>query len=179
MIELKLEGKVLRAVERRALESAHPNVYNKRRNMILMAARDGKCCVYCQRPVKFVWEPGVKSSSHNAATFEHYHTLKKKGGTRTLENGKIACYTCNNYRGDSSIEDFMERLASFDNDPLKMKAAAKIVKREKKDIRYQHLCLRNTLRTLKGMDHLALLDAFVHRLAVRLTSWSHCVMMAA
>lgn len=143
-----------------------------------LAARDGKICTYCERPVKFHWEPGMLPHSHNAATYEHYYKLKKEGGKRTLRNGKLACHVCNNYRGDSPVKVFRERLASFNNDPLKMKAHAKKVKKAKQQRKHEALCLRNTLRTFNRMDHVSWLDQFIIRLNWRLTSWSHCVMMA-
>ena len=87
-MNLVLEGKVLQEVERQALAGIDPKYYRRRRLLIQLAARDGKCCVYCQRPVKFLCEPRVIPTAHNASNYEHYYQIKSEGSRRTLEDGR-------------------------------------------------------------------------------------------
>lgn len=178
---LVLQGKVAREVERRALLGVHPKSRYKRRQMIRLVMRDGKCCSYCQRPLRMPWEPGYKQNAHNAATYDHVKT-KSSGGRRSLENGNLACYTCNNLRGVQRLEKFIARLEAAGCDPLVLRAQVKkdaqrrrqvhMEKRQLKSVNRFNRRVDATLDHLQSYDHLGPLDQFVHRLVYWLTSWS-------
>jgi 5-methylcytosine-specific restriction endonuclease McrA len=174
--ESVFQGKVLQLVERRALRGVHFNIYSRRRLIIQLAVRDGKCCTYCHRPVKFMWEKGMKSTNHNLATFEHKKT-KSSGGRRTLKNGLLACFTCNNLRGTQDISVFLKRLADVGGDPMALRAKVKSDRNDRYDekhawIRQKH-DIKHTLETLESLNHLTPLDNFINWL----TLWSRRVIM--
>lgn len=108
---LKLKTKTARAVEARALEGVDPaqSTKYKRRILIRLAMEHGKFCEHCNRPVKFIWEPGVKKSLRNLATFDHRLT-KRDGGRLSFENGILSCRVCNNLRATNSVEDYRREL---------------------------------------------------------------------
>ena len=50
--------------------------------------RDGGCCVYCDRPVRFL-----------EATMDHVTPLTRRGSNRAKENVVLSCHECNNLKG--------------------------------------------------------------------------------
>ena len=180
------ESKVAKEVERRALLGVERNRRYKRRHMIRLIMRDGKCCAYCNTALRLPWEPGYRPTAYNAATYDHVQT-RSSGGLRTLDNGKLACYICNNLRGTQSIEEYLARLAAVGGDPRALRAQVKkersqrqnaktAGKAEAKAKRFNRR-VDATLQYLELQNHLALVDRFVHQLLCRLTSWSQYATM--
>jgi len=116
----------------------------KRRNLIIMAMRDGKHCSHCKKPLFFLWEQDRKGySSENAATFDHVKT-KKDGGTYEVENGILSCQKCNCDRGHQTVEKYRKLLAEG--------FFTKESKRERKRLANKAKRKRKALRKVIGLD---------------------------
>ena len=180
------DSKVLQLIEQRALHGVIHKSKGKRRTIISLAVRDGKSCAHCKRPVKFIWEKGVKATSHNAATFDHVQT-KCTGGLRTLDNGVLACYTCNTLRGSQSIKKYLRRLAGVGGCPITLRTKVKADRRERqaararrrveKSMRKWNVKVDATLDHLHSFDHTRPIDNFIAWATTLLTSWSYNVTM--
>lgn len=135
---LMLEGKTVRHVEAQAMKGVDPNygTRGKRRNLIRLAIRDGKCCAHCGDPVYFIWEKKTNPNYSKAkmATFDHI-ILKKDGGTYKLENGLLACYDCNNLRGDMPLDTFRKRIAEGKWEPYSKRKEKKLRKKARREAR--------------------------------------------
>lgn len=136
-MNLVLEGKTVRAVEAKALDGIDPNFGTpaKRRNLIRLAIRDGKCCAHCGDPVYFKWERKsgqARQSKAKMATFDHIVTAQN-GGTYALENGLLACYDCNNLRGNMKLETFQKKIAAGDWEPRSIRKERKLRKKAKRE----------------------------------------------
>ena len=131
MPELILEGRVVRAVEARALRN--PKIIERtvarRRQLIRLAVRDGKVCFHCGQKVHFQWD-GVAFNADSCATYDHVIT-KKDGGSWDDENGVLACHLCNGLRGHKSIEEFHAELSQYSS-PQEMLSRRKHITRIKK-----------------------------------------------
>lgn len=129
--ELTLEGRVVRAVEARALRN--PNIVestsSRRRQLIRLAVRDGKVCFHCGQTVHFQWD-GTPFNADSCATFDHVVT-KKDGGSWDDENGVLSCHLCNGLRGHKSVEEFQAELSKFDS-PQEMLSRTKYITRIRK-----------------------------------------------
>lgn len=55
-MNLQLDTKVARAIEKRAMEGIDPRFGTRghRRTLIRLAMRDGKCCAHCGKAVYFI-----------------------------------------------------------------------------------------------------------------------------
>lgn len=171
-------SRVAREVERQALEGVDPKFRYRRRQLIKLAMRDGKHCAHCHRPVRFSWESGMKATAHNAATFDHVHT-KQQGGRRSLGNGILACYVCNNLRGAQSIPKFLRRLEGVGGDPLKLRQNIRKRKHLKAEAKRGRNNVRSMLRTMGYYDHTKLLDRSVNWILLQLSSWSRCAIIVS
>lgn len=68
--------------------------------------RDGGRCTWCGRPVQRVRvHRGLPT---DAATLDHL-TPRAHGGPLSPDNLVLACFACNNARGDMPAEDFAEQ----------------------------------------------------------------------
>ena len=131
MPELILEGRVVRAVEARALRN--PNIVestsSRRRQLIRLAVRDGKVCFHCGQKVHFQWD-GTPFNADSCATFDHVVT-KKDGGSWDDENGVLSCHLCNGLRGHKSVEEFQAELSQYAS-PQEMLSRKKHITRIRK-----------------------------------------------
>ena len=113
---IRINGTLENNVIRKALHGVDPNydTPQKRLCMIEIAKRDGMCCTYCNKHLHFRWM--VKSSRRKQirqflATYEHIKP-ESHGGQITVENGELACPSCNVRRGNQPVELFRTRLAA-------------------------------------------------------------------
>lgn len=107
---IKMLGKVAQAIEKQACKGATPGERKSRRRLIVLAARDGKRCHWCQDPVSFPWEPGMNVNMPKVASFDHKKT-KCTGGSNHTKNGILACRECNLVRGNASYDKFARLIA--------------------------------------------------------------------
>lgn len=71
--------------------------YKRRVVLRQLAAIYGHHCWWCKRRLKF-----------EEMTFDHYPIPKCDGGPMTIENGVVACFGCNNRRGNGRKNDQSE-----------------------------------------------------------------------
>lgn len=69
-----------------------------------LASRFDYRCVYCGKPVVLA-SVGKRINQPHHATRDHF-VPKAKGGTRMVNNTVLACYKCNNEKGDSTPEEY-------------------------------------------------------------------------
>lgn len=69
----------------------------QRLKALLMGGRPVAPCVHCTRALRFV-----------DLTLDHV-IPRSQGGTYTLENTRLACFDCNQERGDEDFETFNRR----------------------------------------------------------------------
>jgi len=125
----------------KALKSVDPNydTPKKRMCMIEIAKRDGMCCTYCKKPLVFRWLVTKKKRTKMKewlATYEHYLIPAKDGGPVTVENGALACPSCNVDRGHLPLELFRTRLAGGYYSGIEKAKRAKIKAEKKIDKRF-------------------------------------------
>lgn len=94
-----------------AIKGVGVTANKKRRKLLRLSYRDGKCCHWCKEEVRWAWEPGMNQNKDNVGTFDH-KKLAKNGGKWHLNNGVLACKLCNNIRGDKLYENFKKLVAT-------------------------------------------------------------------
>lgn len=68
---------------------------SRRQTRAIIAERDGWTCCYCSAPLT------PDGQGERAPTIEH-RLPRSRGGTNGLENLALACWKCNNDRGDGT-----------------------------------------------------------------------------
>lgn len=67
--------------------------------------RDGRRCRHCERPVRIVKLKDGERQPKDMATEDH-KVPRCDGGGDELTNLLLACFDCNNRRGNQSLETF-------------------------------------------------------------------------
>lgn len=89
----------------------------------------GGLCFYCKEPMlDFITKTNGMSNFQFTQlqqqplypTFEHAITLKRDGGTKSIENGVCACYLCNQLKGIISHNAFRMLVTSKESQQLLM-----------------------------------------------------------
>lgn len=83
----------------KGLECRNKKGRRKRRIVLELLKIDPKCS-YCKRPL-----------DENSSTLDHV-IPKSKGGKDSRKNFALACSTCNGYKGNLPVEEFLKLLAS-------------------------------------------------------------------
>ena len=122
-LTLKLEGKVARYVETKALNGLlNPDspTPNRRRNLIRLAIKDGLICHHCQKKLVFQWMAKKGTCVTLFATFDHI-IPKSLGGTYHISNGVLSCQPCNRERSNLPIPLYhkLKREGTFEGKQLK------------------------------------------------------------
>jgi 5-methylcytosine-specific restriction endonuclease McrA len=85
---------------------------SRKRNLLLrLHARENGRCFYCDRHVNLhtVETCSTRWPDPRAATLDHVMP-RAAGGGNTFDNMVLACFECNNRRGDMSAFDFLAGL---------------------------------------------------------------------
>jgi len=144
---ITIHGVPVERVLKKALKDVDPRFETpyKRECMVKIAVRDGMCCTYCKKTLYFKWM-GKHSKKAKMATYEHL-TPVSLGGEISVEDGALACQTCNTRRGNMPVELFRTRLEIGYYSPQEMEKRKQITalnrhirrnKRLKRRLREQH-----------------------------------------
>lgn len=100
---------------------------NRRKLISLSGSQNHRCC-YCGTNT---WHPDIvdyeiNRSDSNRATLEHL-LPNSQGGTYTWDNLVMACSDCNQARGDSPLEKFLQAIQETPPDPNSKRTKAKVV----------------------------------------------------
>lgn len=83
----------------------------KRSLLIRLHGREGGRCFYCDKHVNLhtIGSCSTRWPDPNAATLDHF-IPRSRGGRNSFDNMVLACFSCNNARGDMSALDFLAHL---------------------------------------------------------------------
>jgi hypothetical protein len=70
--------------------------------------KEGDKCCYCRREMYAPNSTGAKLNPSQIVTIEHYYYPQSRGGGNDDYNIKLACYRCNNLRGDVNVYVFQK-----------------------------------------------------------------------
>jgi len=66
------------------------------------------CCSYCNKPNLIIELQDMKVPLFKKATIDHVIPISKGGALFNYDNIVVACGTCNNKKGDKTVEEFLK-----------------------------------------------------------------------